>query len=68
MSDVERLLTAATVEIGVLDPAHPHAPFCMREYVAELDRRFEAGFDPSVSISADDDELRPPNGLLLVGR
>src|SRR5918999_1689747 len=25
MSDVERLLTAGTVEIRVLDPAHPHA-------------------------------------------
>lgn len=66
MSDVERLLTAAMVEIGGLDPAHPHARHCMREYFAELDRRFEAGFDPSVSLSADDDELRPPAGLLLV--
>jgi DNA-binding MarR family transcriptional regulator len=66
MSDVERLLTAATVEIGVLDPAHPHARRCVSAYFAELDRRFESGFDPSVSISADDDELRPPVGLLLV--
>jgi DNA-binding MarR family transcriptional regulator/GNAT superfamily N-acetyltransferase len=66
MSDVERLLTAAMVEVTGLDPAHPHARHCMGEYFSELDRRFEAGFDPSASISADDDELRPPAGLLLV--
>jgi DNA-binding MarR family transcriptional regulator/GNAT superfamily N-acetyltransferase len=66
MSDVERLLTAGMVEIRVLDPAHPHARHCMGEYFAELDSRFEAGFDPSASISADDDELRPPAGLLLI--
>jgi DNA-binding MarR family transcriptional regulator/GNAT superfamily N-acetyltransferase len=66
MSDVERLLTAAMVEIRAMDPAHPHARHCMGEYFAELDRRFETGFDPSASISADDDELRPPDGLLLI--
>jgi DNA-binding MarR family transcriptional regulator/GNAT superfamily N-acetyltransferase len=66
MRDVERLLTAGLVEIRRMDPAHPHAQYCMREYFAELDRRFEAGFDPSVSIPAEDDELRPPAGLLLI--
>jgi GNAT superfamily N-acetyltransferase len=66
MSDVEQLLTAGMVEIKSLDPAHPHARHCMGEYFGELDRRFEAGFDPSTSISTDDDELRPPAGLLLI--
>jgi DNA-binding MarR family transcriptional regulator/GNAT superfamily N-acetyltransferase len=66
MSDVERLLTAGMVEIRLVDPAHPHARYCMGEYFAELDRRFDTGFDPSTSISADDDELRPPAGLLLI--
>jgi DNA-binding MarR family transcriptional regulator/GNAT superfamily N-acetyltransferase len=66
MSDVERLLTAGMVEIRSLDPAHSQARYCMGEYFAELDRRFEAGFDPSASISADDDELRAPAGLLLI--
>jgi GNAT superfamily N-acetyltransferase len=66
MGHVERLLTGATVQIGPIDPAHPHAQHCLREYVAELDRRFAAGFDPARSISADDEELRPPAGLLLV--
>lgn len=66
MREVERLLTTALVEIAPLDPAHPDAQFCLRSYFAELDRRFETGFDPSLSISAEAHELRPPAGLLLV--
>jgi DNA-binding MarR family transcriptional regulator/GNAT superfamily N-acetyltransferase len=66
MGEVERLLTAAAVSIDVVDPAEPAARYCQGEYVAELDRRFDAGFDPARSISADDDELRPPAGLFLV--
>jgi DNA-binding MarR family transcriptional regulator/ribosomal protein S18 acetylase RimI-like enzyme len=66
MADVERLLTAGMVTIGPTDPAQPSAQHCLRAYFAELDRRFDTGFDPGLSISADEDELRPPNGLLLV--
>jgi DNA-binding MarR family transcriptional regulator/GNAT superfamily N-acetyltransferase len=66
MGAVERLLTAAMVQIRSRDPLHPHAQYCLNQYFVELDRRFEAGFDPSISISADADELRPPAGLLLV--
>jgi GNAT superfamily N-acetyltransferase len=54
------------VEIAPIDPAHPHAQHCLNAYFAELDRRFDAGFDPTRGISATDDELRPPAGLLLV--
>jgi GNAT superfamily N-acetyltransferase len=66
MADVERLLSAAMVEVATLDPDHPHAQHCLREYVAELDRRFPSGFDPARSISAAAPELRPPAGSLLV--
>lgn len=66
MGDVERLLTAAMVEIKAVDPLHPHAQYCIGQYFAELDRRFDVGFDPAISISADADELRPPAGLLLL--
>ena len=66
MSDVERLLTAAMVEVKPVDPLHPHAQYCISQYFAELDRRFDIGFDPSISISADADELRPPAGLVLL--
>jgi DNA-binding MarR family transcriptional regulator/GNAT superfamily N-acetyltransferase len=66
MADVERLMTAAMVEVGPIDPAHQHAQHCLREYFAELNRRFDAGFDPARSIPAREDELRPPAGLFLL--
>lgn len=66
MRDVERLLTAAIVEIRPTDPGHPDARQCIRSYYDELDRRSESGFDPAVGISAEPHELRPPAGLFLV--
>ena len=66
MHEVERLLTAALVTIAPLDPADPQAQHCLGAYFVELDRRFDAGFDPTRSISAEAHELRPPAGLLLV--
>lgn len=66
MAEVERLLVASTVRVEVTDPRHPHARHCMREFVAELDRRFEGGFDPVRGLPADDQELTPPAGLFLV--
>jgi DNA-binding MarR family transcriptional regulator/GNAT superfamily N-acetyltransferase len=66
MSEVERLLAASTVRIEAVDPRHPHARYCVRAYVDELTQRFDTGFDPARSISAEDHELRPPAGLLLV--
>jgi DNA-binding MarR family transcriptional regulator/GNAT superfamily N-acetyltransferase len=68
MGVVERLLTAALVSVDVEDPASTAARFCIESYFAELDTRFEAGFDPGRSISADVDELTEPAGLLLVAR
>src|SRR6266849_8160988 len=52
MNDVEKLLAAAMVEVRAVDPEHPYAQYCLREYFAELDRRFAAGFDPARSIPA----------------
>jgi DNA-binding MarR family transcriptional regulator len=63
MADVERLLTAPLVEIRELDPADPHAQHCLREYFAELARRFPSGFDPARSLPTD---LKRPAGVLLV--
>src|SRR5271170_5702865 len=61
-----RLLVASAVQVTECDPRHPDARSCLRAYFGELARRFETGFDPARSISADDDELTPPAGLLLV--
>src|SRR5262249_17243164 len=42
------------------------ARYCLRSYFEELGRRFDTGFDPARSISASDEEMTLPNGLLLV--
>jgi GNAT superfamily N-acetyltransferase len=56
----------ATVDITLIDPDDPRAQYCLTSYVNELNRRFEAGWDPSKSISAAADELRPPAGIFLL--
>jgi DNA-binding MarR family transcriptional regulator/GNAT superfamily N-acetyltransferase len=68
MGTVERLLTAGLVEIGITDPTSDAARFCLRQYFAELDSRFEVGFDPEASLPALAHELTEPAGLLLVAR
>ena len=68
MQTVDRLLRASCISIEVENPASADARWCVAEYFAELNRRFEAGFDPAQSISADAAELVAPAGLLLVAR
>ncbi len=68
MMEVERLLSASMVSIDMEDPTTADARWCLDQYFAELNSRFEAGFDPSLSISADARELTPPAGLLLIAR
>lgn len=68
MGVVERLLTAGLVEFEVADPTSQDAQYCLNAYFDELDERFEDGFDPDRSISADADELTEPDGLLLLAR
>ncbi len=68
MNTVRALLTAGLVEFSVEDPSTADAAFCIGEYLGELDRRFDSGFDPSASISADVEELTEPAGLLVLAR
>jgi DNA-binding MarR family transcriptional regulator/GNAT superfamily N-acetyltransferase len=68
MDVVERLLTAGLVEVGVEDPRTAAARFCLESYFAELNTRFDTGFDPARSIPADAEQLTEPAGLLLVAR
>jgi DNA-binding MarR family transcriptional regulator/GNAT superfamily N-acetyltransferase len=68
MAEVEKLLVASEVRVAVGDPRHPDARFCLQSYFGELSRRFDGGFDPARSIPAEDGELTPPAGLLLVAR
>ncbi len=66
MNEVERLLTSASVEIRPVDPQHRDARYCLAEYVAELNRRSERGFDPSTGETALPHEVRPPAGEFFV--
>lgn len=68
MAEVERLLTASTVSLAVLDPDHPDAAHCLRSYAVELGELFDGGFDPANSLLPDPGELRAPHGLFLVAR
>ena len=66
MTQVERILNASLVKIAVAYPTSPDARWCFEQYFAELGERFEAGFDPTLSISAQAHELTLPAGLLLI--
>jgi DNA-binding MarR family transcriptional regulator/GNAT superfamily N-acetyltransferase len=68
MAEVERLVSASMVSFAVEDPTSADASWCFEQYFAELDSRFDAGFDPALSISADAHELTPPAGTLLIAR
>lgn len=54
------------VTIAAVDPAHPDARFCVRQYQAELARRFPEGFDPGRSLALDDEAVRAPHGVFLL--
>jgi DNA-binding MarR family transcriptional regulator/GNAT superfamily N-acetyltransferase len=66
--EVERLLTAALVEVDDVDPGHPDAQLCLREYFAELARRFDRGFDPTLSRVPDAAEFRVAGGAFVIAR
>jgi DNA-binding MarR family transcriptional regulator/GNAT superfamily N-acetyltransferase len=68
MRTVERLLTASMIAVQVENPRRAAARWCLEQYFVELQERFDAGFDPSRSISADADQLTLPAGLFLVAR
>jgi DNA-binding MarR family transcriptional regulator/predicted GNAT family N-acyltransferase len=66
MAEVHRLLRLAGLQIERVDPASPAGRWCVAQYFAELDRRFETRFDPAASLPADDGDLVPPRGAFLV--
>ena len=68
MTRVDRLLTAALVRVDVVDPTGFEAQACLRAYFAELDARFDTGFDAAVSLFPDVADMRPPAGSFVVAR
>jgi GNAT superfamily N-acetyltransferase len=65
-SEAGRPPAASAVRIEPMDPRCSAAQFCLQSYFTELAGRFDAGFDPAVSISATNGELTPPAGVLLI--
>jgi DNA-binding MarR family transcriptional regulator/GNAT superfamily N-acetyltransferase len=68
MATVERLLTAGLVDVAPADPAEPAAQACLAAYFAEIDERFEHGWDQSVGIFLEPADMAPPRGLILLAR
>ena len=66
MDEVHRLLRLAGLRIERVDPVSPEARWCVGRYFEELDRRFDAGFDPAASLPAEDRDLLPPKGAFLL--
>lgn len=68
MQEVEQLLRLSATSIAVEDPASAEAQWCVKQYFAELDERFDGGFDAGKTISADPEETTPPHGAFLIAR
>jgi DNA-binding MarR family transcriptional regulator/predicted GNAT family N-acyltransferase len=68
MTEVRRLVQASMVRVAIEDPATPDAKWCFEQYFAELNERFEMGFNPALSIPADALDLTRPAGILLIAR
>src|SRR6516225_9604518 len=61
-------MRASAVRIKVEAPDSVDAHFCIEEYYRELAARFEPGFDPAKSISANAADLTPPAGAFVIAR
>lgn len=68
MAEVERLIQAAGVEVTLEAPTNGDARWCLDEYFRELAERFEAGFDPTKSNPAREEEMTPPAGVFVMAR
>jgi DNA-binding MarR family transcriptional regulator/N-acetylglutamate synthase-like GNAT family acetyltransferase len=68
MAEVERLMRASAVTIEPADPASADARLCIEAYFSELQERFDTGFDPARTVSANPEELVPPAGKFLIAR
>lgn len=66
MDIVASSLRRDKITIEEKDPRHEDARYCLGEYYGELARRFEKGFDVSLSRDPDAKDMVPPRGAFLV--
>lgn len=59
---------AGRVVIHTEDAASADAQWCLDQYFADIDDRFESGLNRGVVLTSDPHEVSPPNGLFLVAR
>jgi DNA-binding MarR family transcriptional regulator/GNAT superfamily N-acetyltransferase len=68
MTEAERLLRASMIVLAIEDPATQDAQLCLTQYFAELDTRFEMGFEAASALAAALHDLAAPAGMFLVAR
>jgi ribosomal protein S18 acetylase RimI-like enzyme len=66
MREVERLLVRARTRVEPVPASHPDVRWCFGQYYAELDRRFETGFDVALARRTDPADLTLPRGEALI--
>lgn len=66
MDLIASTLTRERIALGEMDPRSEEARHCLGEYYAELGRRFEQGFDVSLSRDPDAKDMRRPRGTFIV--
>jgi DNA-binding MarR family transcriptional regulator/GNAT superfamily N-acetyltransferase len=66
MDLVASALGRSHIVVEEMDPRHDDARYCLGEYYAELARRFENGFDVSLSRDPDAADMVRPRGAFLV--
>ena len=68
IAEVERLLQASMVRFDVEDPGTATSRWCLSQYFAELNERFDIGFDPARSLYSDTRVFARPRGAFVVAR
>ena len=66
MDLIASALTRDRIALPEMDPRSDEARYCLREYYAELGRRFKQGFDVSLSRDPDAKDMRRPRGSFIV--
>lgn len=66
MDLIASTLTRERIALDEMDPRSEEARHCLGEYYAELGRRFEQGFDVSLSRDPDAKDMRRPRGTFIV--
>jgi DNA-binding MarR family transcriptional regulator/GNAT superfamily N-acetyltransferase len=68
VGEVERLLQPSMVRFAVAPPNCADLRWCLDQYFAELDARFDTGFDAAIALPTDAHELTPPAGAWIIAR